>query len=177
MEQQPTNSETHFLQDLRSGLFFKRRDAAIELGKLTKSSDDVAFALLLAKESDTNDDVKTAAASAIEAPVHQQYIQDHPELIQKVKQVTQSLQTQRMREHRHESRVRISKRVTNIGLILFFVGICIQLSKDFITSGRSSDDVFLFLGMVEFSASCLGILLFFAGLILSVLAGGSKTQS
>lgn len=185
MEQQQTDPASQLLQDIHSGLSFKRRDAADELGHLAESNDDVVIALLVAKESDTNDDVKKAASSALEMPVHQQYLQDHPESIQKAKQTTQSLQKQRARASRHEGRARTSKRGMLIGLILFGMGICMALYNDsvyrgggIVTSRNSfSYEVLQFTDLAVYGALCLGILMMISEFIMSVISSGSKTQS
>jgi hypothetical protein len=80
---QKIDSVSQLLKVMRDGLYDKRQEAANELGNLAESSEDIVIALLVAKESDTYDDVKKAAASALEMPVHQRYILDHPEVIQK----------------------------------------------------------------------------------------------
>lgn len=73
------------LQDIQGGLSYKRRDTANAMGKLDESSEEVIVALLTAKETDAKEDVKIAASSALEASIHKQYIQDHPEVLQKEK--------------------------------------------------------------------------------------------
>lgn len=75
-------SKHQLLDEIKSSLLFKRQNAAATMGILQESSDDVVIALLVAKESDIDDEVKKAASSALEAPIHQRYVQEHPEIIE-----------------------------------------------------------------------------------------------
>lgn len=97
-----SDTTSRLLQDIQGGLSYGRRDAAYALGELEESSESVVIALLVAKESDTNDDVRKAAASTLEAPVHQRYIQTYPEVIQKAKTIVLAIQAQRVKEIQQE---------------------------------------------------------------------------
>ena len=84
MDQQ-SEPVAQLLQDIQSGSVYKKIAAATAFGKMKESNEEMVVALLLAR-ADADDAVKRAAASALEAASHQQYLQDHPEVIQKVKE-------------------------------------------------------------------------------------------
>jgi hypothetical protein len=99
MEQSTSSNVEILLQELQSGgLISTRRDAALALGKLTESSEPIAIALMAAKESDDNSDVRQAAVEALLAPVHQIFIEQHPELAAKAAGFLQSRQAQKTQE-------------------------------------------------------------------------------
>lgn len=123
MEQQ-LNPTAQLLQDIRSGLSFKRREAANGLRNVAESSEEIVSALLLARECDTNEDVKKAASSALEAPVHQAMLEQHPDwALQTLKQV-QVRKVQEQEQARKERLVRtIGKTIfqSSIGIIIIVI--------------------------------------------------------
>lgn len=96
----PTNEPANIpgrelLQDMQSSLSFRRKNAAAMLGNLEESSTDVVLALLVARETDAESEVREAAAVALDRPAHQKLIVNHPEIIAKAKQKIKALtQTQ-----------------------------------------------------------------------------------
>lgn len=144
MEQQ-SDMVVQLIRDIsEGGLSYQRRDAANALGKLEESSEDIVMALLVAKESDTNIDVRQAAAAALEAPVHQRYIQAHPEVVQNAKATVVSLETQcaqaesreRVRERDREVLRRLGVSFTVLGglaLILRLFGLELVLAGSQVT--------------------------------------------
>jgi hypothetical protein len=117
--QSPNMSISQLLQNLRgNSSLYIRRDAAIALGKLEESNEQAVIALLVAKSSDASDEVKKAALASLEAPIHQQYIKDHPDIFQKEK----SWRTQEVARLQTEvsallNRVLIAAAVGLIGLV------------------------------------------------------------
>jgi len=93
------------LQDIQAGLSYKRLDAANAMGKLDESSEEVIVALLTAKETDAKEEVKTAASSALEALIHKQYIQDHPEVLQKANLAVEAESTKQAKDLRRRFRI------------------------------------------------------------------------
>jgi hypothetical protein len=68
---------------LRSGtLSLTRRNVAEQLGKVGTSSPPIVRALRAAKESDPYPEVRRAAARSLRAPVHQEYLQQCPDLME-----------------------------------------------------------------------------------------------
>jgi hypothetical protein len=71
------------LRALQSGTqYVARSDAAEQLGKVGTSSPRIVRALLAAYESDPYRLVKWAAAQSLRAPVHQEFLQEHPDLME-----------------------------------------------------------------------------------------------
>jgi Tfp pilus assembly protein PilF/sugar lactone lactonase YvrE len=71
------------LHVLQSGtLYSARGDAAEQLGKVGTSSPRIVRALIAAYESDFSSTVNRAAAKSLRAPVHQEYLQQHPDLME-----------------------------------------------------------------------------------------------
>ncbi len=66
------------LQPLRG--FMSRLRAARQLGAINRSSRQVVQALLAAAKTDDTAEVRAAAAESLRAPVHQTFVQEHPEL-------------------------------------------------------------------------------------------------
>ncbi len=70
------------LDILQSGtLYLARQDAAEQLGKVGTSSTRIVRALIAAYESDSFAGVSEAAAESLRAPVHQAYMEQHPDLL------------------------------------------------------------------------------------------------
>jgi hypothetical protein len=61
-----------------------RRRAAEHLGKLRESSPRIVQSLIAAGESDSFLGVREAAVESLRAPVHQEYLKQHPDLMEKV---------------------------------------------------------------------------------------------
>lgn len=71
------------LHVLQSGeLYLARQEAAEQLGKVTMSSARIVRALAAAYKSDAYSMVNRAAANSLRAPVHQEYLQAHPDLLE-----------------------------------------------------------------------------------------------
>lgn len=66
-----------------------RRDAAEQLGKTATSSTQIVGALLSAYASDPSSMVNRAAARSLRAPVHQEYLQQHPDLLETTERALQ----------------------------------------------------------------------------------------
>lgn len=80
-EESPPPDVEEFLRVLQSGSSaLARRDAAEKLGKVGTSNQRIVRALIAAYESDSYQFVNMAAAEALRAPVHQKYLQEHPDL-------------------------------------------------------------------------------------------------
>jgi hypothetical protein len=78
------------LRVLQSGTrYYARSDAAEQLGKVGTSSPRIVRALLAAYESDPYRLVRWAAAESLRAPVHQAYIQEHPDLMKATERALQ----------------------------------------------------------------------------------------
>jgi hypothetical protein len=67
----------------------ERRDSAEQLGKVTMSSPRIVRALVAAYESDPSSMVNRAAAKSLRAPVHQEYLQEHPDLMEAAEKALQ----------------------------------------------------------------------------------------
>ena len=74
-----------FLRVLQSGgAALDRRDAAEKLGEVGTSNPRIVCALIAAYESDSYSMVSRAAAESLRAPVHQEYLGQHPDLMEEV---------------------------------------------------------------------------------------------
>jgi Flp pilus assembly protein TadD len=73
----------HVLQSSSAAL--DRGDAAERLGRVETSSPRIVRALIAAYESDSYSMVRRAAAKSLRAPVHQEYLQQHPGLMEGTK--------------------------------------------------------------------------------------------
>ena len=78
------------LQDLQTGsLYLAREDAAEQLGKVETSSHRIVQALVGAYQSDPYSVVSKAAARSLRAPVHQEYLRQHPDLMEATERALQ----------------------------------------------------------------------------------------
>lgn len=68
------------LADLQSLYAYRRKEAVIKLGRIPVSSRRVIEALIAAKNLDQFDEVRDAAVRALMSPVHQEFLQEHPDL-------------------------------------------------------------------------------------------------
>ena len=85
----PQEVEEH-LQVLQSGSPYPaRQDAAEQLGNVGISSARIVRGLITASETDEHPDVRRAAAGSLRAPVHQQYLQQHPDVVRSTKRAVQ----------------------------------------------------------------------------------------
>ena len=84
--EQPVPAEAEQpLQDLREGLSaYVRKDAVKALGALTESNERIVAALIMARETDKHDIVRTEAVEALLSPVHQAILQQNPEWVSQV---------------------------------------------------------------------------------------------
>lgn len=80
-EPESTVSPESLLMDMTSTLKFRRTNAAVALGNLKNSSREMITALMIAKETDEEEDVQAAAATALSAPVHREFISTHPDML------------------------------------------------------------------------------------------------
>jgi hypothetical protein len=69
----------------RGGLAFRRLEAAEKIGKLGQSDPRLVLALLRAKELDKSEEVRRAAAAALESPAHRKILDDDPGLVEEAK--------------------------------------------------------------------------------------------
>ena len=69
------------LRSLSSGILPYRLSAIRSLGQLPTSSEQVVHALITARETDAHPQVRSAATEALFAPVHQAFIQAHPDFV------------------------------------------------------------------------------------------------
>ncbi len=125
MEQLTSSNIERLLQELQSGgLVSTRRDAALAFGKLAESSESIVIALMVAKESDDNLEVRNAATEALLAPAHQTFIEQHPELVTKATELTQVRQAQRAQATKTAVSTNAGKSdVKNWGIYLLIAGI------------------------------------------------------
>jgi hypothetical protein len=74
------------LQDVRrGGLAFRRFEAAQKIKRLPKSNPRLVEALLRVREGDVSEEVRRAAAEALQSPVHAEVLEKHPELIEQAR--------------------------------------------------------------------------------------------
>ncbi|MBN2084791.1 MAG: hypothetical protein JW748_06160 [Anaerolineales bacterium] len=87
MSEQPLTPELEkLLQDVkRGGLAFRRIEAAQKIGGLGKSHPRLVEALLRAAETDVSEEVRKAAAGALQTPVHVEMLEKNPGLIELAK--------------------------------------------------------------------------------------------
>jgi hypothetical protein len=131
MEQSP-ESIAQALKDLRSGLFYGRRNAAETLGKLDESSGEIVKALLVARDSDANDEVRDAAAAALQAPVHQGFLLAHPGVLRSANEVTVEVLAQQAREEiQAAAENRVEKKTSRWGFWAIGVGVMALILQAF----------------------------------------------
>jgi hypothetical protein len=92
MEQTLSPEIEKLLQDLQAGQTFSaaRIAAARKLGQLSASNLPVVNALIAALESDPSPAVRKAAAASLRASVHQEILQQHPDLMHRVQEIERS---------------------------------------------------------------------------------------
>ena len=71
--------------------YLDRCSAALELGNLGTSSPRILQALTVAQVSDSHPDVRRAAAGSLRAPVHKEYLQQHPDVVESTKSALQQV--------------------------------------------------------------------------------------
>jgi hypothetical protein len=88
MSEQPLTSEMEkLLQELKhGGLAFRRIEAVEKIRKLKKSHPRLVEALLRAKETDKSEEVRKAAAAAVQSRVHAEVLEQNPGLVELAKQ-------------------------------------------------------------------------------------------
>jgi hypothetical protein len=69
------------LSDLKSLYGDRRKEAVNKLGDLPQSSQRVVEALIVVQNTDYRDDVRQAAAHALQSPVHQEFLRQNPGLL------------------------------------------------------------------------------------------------
>ena len=125
------------IRDLSESSFrHKRYNAAVKLGKLPESSEDIVRVLAAAVALDDDVDVRSAAMQALQSLVHQAYLKDRPDFI---REATQAAVQSREREKWEEEqsvrseflRRRTQQRtysmifagVMSVSCILFIIGV------------------------------------------------------
>ena len=85
--------------DLSTGLSpFGRQRAAEQLGELSITNEEIIQALAIAQDFDDDVKVRRAARQALETPVHQIFIRDNPDFIQKVIASAERTRAQKQQE-------------------------------------------------------------------------------
>jgi hypothetical protein len=82
MSEQPLDTKMKkLIEDVKhGGLAFRRIEAAGKIGKLAKSHPHLVEALLRAGEKDSSEEVRKAAAAALQSPVHAEILETNPGL-------------------------------------------------------------------------------------------------
>ncbi len=92
------------LDDLASSSFpTVRRAAAHKLGQLTMSSAEIVQALGAADTLDTDAEVRSTAREALQSPVHQDFIQQHPGFLQRAAET--AIEQQKNEKAEKESKI------------------------------------------------------------------------
>jgi hypothetical protein len=92
------------LRALSTGvLFFDRATAVRKLGGLSFTNQNIVQALAAAQVLDEHANVREMAGEALQAPVHQEFIKEHPGLISQAVEAAKNMRQQR--EQAEESRL------------------------------------------------------------------------
>ena len=92
------------VQDLSTSSFPSiRRAAADQLGQLSISTDEIVQALAAAVALDSDADVRSTALRALQAPVHQAFLKDHPDFIREATRA--AVQHQAHAKQREEAKI------------------------------------------------------------------------
>ena len=78
----PTDMQKLFHQLKEGGLAFRRLEAIEKIGRLEKSHPRLVSALVRARELDTIEEVRKAAAEALHIPVHREILESDPGLVE-----------------------------------------------------------------------------------------------
>ena len=97
------------LHDLQSDRPATREEAAQWLGELNASSFQIAQALLEVAESDSILRVREAALESLGLPVHQETLQEYPDLMQRTRSAAEQAATQRQRQREKERAMKAPK--------------------------------------------------------------------
>jgi hypothetical protein len=92
------------LRDLRADSAITRFKAADQLGKLSLSSASVVRALITAQESESDSTVRWYAARSLRAPVHQEVLQQHPDLMKRAQSLASQATAAKWRKQWEERR-------------------------------------------------------------------------
>ena len=85
------------LDDLAESSFpNERRQAALALGQVSATSEEILRALIAAETLDAHAGVRTAAAQSLQAPVHQTYLQAHTEFRHEAAELAERNRAQRI---------------------------------------------------------------------------------
>jgi hypothetical protein len=144
------------LRVLQSGsLYLARQNAADQLGKVGTSSSRIIRVLAAAQASDAYPEVRRAAAKALRAPVHQAYVQQHPELqetaqraIEKVPSSDSLDEDTRARLMRPAKRYDRKKPVGSGSTLLWILAGMFFLGLGILSWRESSGWIFVLLGVV-----------------------------
>lgn len=92
------------LHDLStSSSHYLRRQAADELGHLSISNGEIVQALAAAVAIDSDADVRSAALQALQSPVHQAFLKDHPDFLREA--MKSAAQNQAQEKERDEAKI------------------------------------------------------------------------
>ncbi|NIV30419.1 MAG: hypothetical protein GWN58_13260 [Anaerolineae bacterium] len=93
----PSPEMETLLDELRPAkLYTSRCRAAKQLGEVTRSNPQVVQALMTVAETDASAEVRAAAAEALRAPVHQEYLRQHPELTERAQAAARQAKERRI---------------------------------------------------------------------------------
>lgn len=161
MENPSPEALRKLLQDLAAAPFAgTRRWAASSLGEQTTSSVEIVQALAAAVATDSDPEVRSAAVLALQAPAHQEFIQNHPDLMkQAVESAVRS--TQHKQEEADEKiilefRRRLSREkkaylVFILGIIAFFVLFILLVTENW--DRATTDWILRFFQVVVFASA------------------------
>jgi hypothetical protein len=68
-------------------LYTSRRRAAKQLGEVSRSNRQIVWALVETADTESSAEVRAAATESLRAPVHQEYLRQHPDLMEEVERV------------------------------------------------------------------------------------------
>jgi hypothetical protein len=85
MEQELNPETKHLLTDLlESGLVYHRRAAAKKIGELPFSHPEIVTALMIAKDTDQDEDVRRISAEVLLSTSHQEILSNNPSILARV---------------------------------------------------------------------------------------------
>lgn len=109
---------------INGGLGLTRRDSAIALGRVTESNEKIVLELLVARETDRDNQVKEAAATALDALPHQSILKRKPDLVQIAIKLGEERQAKRINAQNFKINEEKTKNsLMRLGLFFIFSGI------------------------------------------------------
>ena len=146
------------LDDLAESSFpFQRRQAALSLGQVSATSEEILRALIAAETLDDHAGVRTAASQALQAPVHRAYLEAHPDFqSQAAKQAERAQAEKKIADEERviaefiDLRTRMRRRLLVIPLAVFLPMTALLLPEEWWLSGYWIDSILvvLYLGYV-----------------------------